>query len=519
ERYRATLRAKHQVLEVDANDLSNWKMQELILNRAKKDKAIDGIILKLNSVPYSMGELQEIRDSIMDFRSSGKKVVCYMELGGNKDYYLVTACDKVLMNPAGYLSLNGLRSEVSFYKSALDKLGIEADLYHIGKYKSASEIFTNDSMSEPYRESLNSILDDLDEQLVNQIAQALEVSPVDVRKKIDEGPYTAKEADKIGLIDKLAYQDQIKEVREEIFGKRSMQISGKEYGNYKYYNYNWKASPRLAIIYANGIIAPGKSMGHDPLLPEIMGSETMVDAIKKAREDKSIKAIVLRIDSGGGSVFASEVIWRELMLTKGKKPLIVSMGGVAASGGYFIACPGDIILAEPGTITGSIGVIAGKFSFYSLYERIGIKKEILKRGENSDIYTSYKPFSEGQQEIVKRQIQEIYDDFVSKVADGRSMPKDAVEKIAQGRVWTGKQAKEKGLVDELGGIHQAISIAKSKAGLKPNQDTEVMILPKPVPIWQRFLYGYVSLPNIISLSENLTKDRMFFIIPYGVNFE
>lgn len=260
-----------------------------------------------------------------------------------------------------------------------------------------------------------------------------------------------------------------------------------------------------------------------------MGSETITDAIRKARKDSSIKAIVLRIDSGGGSVFASDLIWREALLAKNKKPLIVSMGDVAASGGYYIACPADTIVADPGTITGSIGVIAGKFSLRGLYDKLGIKKEIVKKGKNSDIYTLYSKFTDDQREIINRQIQEIYDDFVGKVAQSRNMPEDSVESVAQGRVWTGRQAKDRGLVDELGGLQLAVSLAKAKAGLKPDESVDIVALPKHIPLWRRLILGemsflseYLYLTSLLrsmKAVEGLANDRFFFVMPYQVDYE
>jgi protease-4 len=525
ERHRTRFPKGHYILEMKPGDLDQ-------LQRAKEDETVNGIIVKLGLDGYSMGRTQEMRDAILDFRSSGKRAVCYMDLAGDKEYYLAAACDEVVLNSAGYLSLDGLRSEVTFYKGALDKIGVEADLYRIGKYKSAAEMFTRDSMSNAYRESLNSTLDDLYEQMVSGIAEGRGISAVEVRKRIDQGPYTAREAAEAGLVDSLIYADQLKEVKERVFGKKTTNLPGKQYRRLQYHEYDWVAKPKLAVIYATGMIAPGKSMfTQSPILsiPRIMGSETITDALKKAREDSSIKAIVLRIDSGGGSVFASDLIWREVMLTKRKKPLIVSMGGMAASGGYYIACPADVIVADPGTVTGSIGVIAGKFSLRGLYDRLGISKEILKRGENSDIYTLYNNFTDEQREIVNRHIQEFYHDFVRKVAQGRNISEEAVESVAQGRVWTGKQARDRGLVDELGGLQLAISIAKSRAGLKPDEDVDIVAFPKRIPLWRRFiLEGTTSLPEALNLTllldfmkaaERLTDDRIFFLMPYTAEYE
>jgi protease-4 len=512
---------------LEANNLNQ-------LQQAKEDKTVDGIMLRLGIGGYSMARLQEMRDAVLDFRASGKKAICYMELAGNKEYYLAAACDKIVLNPAGYLALNGLRSEVTFYKDVLDKLGIEADLYHIGKYKSASEAFTREGMSDAYRESLNSFLDDISDQMVSGIAEGRGISHAEVKKRIDEGPYTAREAKEAALVDELVYADQLKEVAEQEFGKNAIKLSGKEYGNYEYHGYDWFAKPKLAVIYAAGIIAPGKSMFAEEAssflsIPRIMGSETISKAVKKARTDDSIKAIVLRIDSGGGSVFASDVIWREVMLAKDKKPVIVSMGGVAASGGYYIACPADVIVAEPATVTGSIGIIGGKFSLRGFYDKLGIKKEIFKRGKNSDIYTMYAGFTDEQREIVNRQIREMYDDFVRKVAQGRNMAEETVESVAQGRVWTGKQAHDNGLVDELGGLQLAVSIAKVKADLKPDEDVEIVVFPKYIPLWRRFVskeISFLSKPlNLAALLdamkavEGLGNDKIFFLTPYTLDCE
>lgn len=530
---RTKLRTGRYVLKIEAAELASGQIQDSPLQRAKKDKTVKGAVLKLGMGGYSIAKTQEMRDAILDFRASGKKVICYMEVVGNSGYYLATACDKILLNPAGYLSLNGFRSEVTFYKGILDKIGVEADLYSVGKYKSASEMFMREGMSDAHRESLNSFLDDLSDQMVSGIAQGRNISPDQVWERIDKGPYTAKEAMKAGLVDGLIYEDQLEEAAEQEFGKGATELAFKSYKRRQYHKYDWGETPGLAIIYASGMMLPGKNMFTETQalprlpLPQIMGSETITAAIKKARKDNSIKAIVLRINSGGGSVFASDLIWREVMLAKKEKPLIVSMGGAAASGGYYIAAPADVIVAEPGTLTGSIGVIAGKFSLRGIYDKLGIKKEILKRGKNSDIYSTYDVFTDEQREIVNRQIREMYDDFVGKVAQGRNMTVEAVQEVAQGRIWTGRQAKDNGLVDESGGLQLAVSIAKSKAGLKPDERVNIVALPKHVPLWRRLIFGDTSfstevlglspLLEVIEITERLANDRMFFLMPYTID--
>ncbi|MBD3183162.1 signal peptide peptidase SppA [Candidatus Poribacteria bacterium] len=527
EKYRSMLQREKYLLELEGNNLG-------LLRYAKDDKSIQGAIINLGSEGYSFARTQELRDYILDFKAEGKKIICYMDLAGDKEYYLASACDITLMNKAGYLSLNGFSSELTYYKGLLDKLGINADLYRIGKYKSASEMFTHEGISESHRESLNSMLDDLTEQLVNGIGENKDILNNRVTDMIDLGPYTAKEAHKAGLVDDLVYVDQISKVKDRAFGEKIGKLSGKSYKYVKDYNYDWTPKPKIAVVYASGIMAPGESMfvedfGSLLSIPSIMGADTISRALKKAREDESVKAIVLRIDSGGGSVFASDLIWREVVLSKEKKPLVVSMGGAAASGGYYIACPADYIVAEPATITGSIGVIAGKFSFHELYDKLGIEKEIVKRGENADIFNLYKDFSDEQREIVKRHVREMYDDFVSKVAQGRDMDVQDVEEIAQGRVWTGQQAKERNLVDELGGLHLAITVAKTRAGLGDDDEVNYDIYPKRLSFWRRLivdnvslLYGKTGFDYLSSLAESLeglADENMFFILPYGLDLE
>jgi len=507
EVYRSILNLERSVLEVTPRDVD-------LVEKAKNDKTIEGILIKPSLGSYGFGTIQEMRDAIMDFRSSDKKALCYMEMGGNKEYYLATSCDKIVINKSGYLSFNGLRSEVASYKGFLDNLGIEADFYRIGKYKSATEMFTDETMSEAYKESLNSILDDLNDQMVQGIADGRGKKYSEVLEWIDNGPYTPSEAEKSGLVDDLIYVDQLEMASSLLIEKRVSTLSSKEYARRRHYKYDWGTNSKIAVIYASGLMVTGESA-----FEWVMGSDTISEAIKEARKDDSIKAIVLRIDSGGGSVFASDLIWREVSLTK-NKPLIVSMGDSAASGGYYIACPANSIFAEPGTVTGSIGVISGKLNLRGLYDKIGIKKEILKRGRNSDIYTLYSGFNDEQKEIVNRHIQETYQDFVSKVAKGRNMKEEEVELIAQGRIWTGRQAKEKGLVDELGGLQKAISFAKEKANLKGV--TDVVIYPKSSALWRQLLSDRAfmeSFQNLIKPLDSLARDRFLFITPFYFDFE
>ncbi len=503
------------LVEADINEIKST------LRRAKDDKEVKGAILKLRGTDYGIGRLQEIRDTILDFKATGKKTICYMESCSTGNYLLASACDKIILHPSGEVRLTGIRAEVTFFKGILDKLGVRADIEHIGEYKSASELLTREEMSKAHRESLNSILDDLFDQITQAIAQGRNWSVEEVKRKIDQAPYTAKESLNANLADVLAYKDEIYYIAEGVVGKRCSVVKAKSYQS-QLANNEWYNPPhKIAVIYAEGTIVTGNSFSEPFTGTNIMGSDTISEAIEIAGEDNSIKAIVLRIDSGGGLVLASDIIWRQLMLTKGKKPIIVSMGDTAASGGYYIAAPADVIIAEPGTITGSIGVISGKYSLKGLYNKLGIKKEIEKRGKHADFYSNYGDYPEEERQIVKRQIKQIYDDFVSKVADGRNMSHAEVNEIGRGRVWTGNQAKKNGLVDKLGGFDLAMEIAKERAGLKATDEIRIVPFPKP-SLFSKY-FGYIQTPSPLSdlqteikLFSNLAKHRIFLLMPYSI---
>jgi len=492
------------------------------IQKAREDKSISGIILRIDHLSIGLAKVQELRDALYDFKSSGKKIYAFMESGGNKEYYLASVADKVVMLPTGDLNFTGLAAEITFYKKTLDKLGVVADLEHIGDYKNASDLLTREVMSEAHREVVNSVLDDIYSQILQDIAQARNLTVEEVKAKIDQGPYTAAEAKKTGLVDELAFYDEVPEIARERENKNFATLSENIYSKQTDWRYSWFVPPKIALIYATGEIVSGKS-GRDFLFGNTMGSETIADAIKRAREDKHIKAVVLRVDSPGGSGIASDVIWRELILTKRVKPVIVSMSDVAASGGYFIACPGDYILAQPGTITGSIGVISGKMSLQGLYQKIGFTKEIVKRGEHADFYTDTRTFSDEEREIVRRQIKAFYADFVDKVASGRKLPFDYVDGIAQGRVWTGNQALQNKLVDEFGGLNLALALAKEKAGIPDESAVQIVTLPryrKFFPLFGSELYSVFSkfkeASQILSGETAFSGENILYLAPYEI---
>ncbi|MYI92881.1 signal peptide peptidase SppA, partial [Candidatus Poribacteria bacterium] len=426
---------------------------ERTLRIAKSDKDVAGVLIRLKGIKFGMGRLQEIRDAIIDFRKSGRIVACYITYCSTGDYIVASACDAIYMHPSADVRLVGLKFEISFYRDVLDKLGIQADLDHFGEYKSASEAFTRKDMSEKHRENMNALLDDLYDQLTTDIATARGWTPETVKEKIDTGPFTANQAIKSKIVDRLLYEDQLENAIKRLVKRDVRHLRLYEYLSSSLYPQDWSVpNPKIAVIEAKGMMLTGESF-YDLLTgSSVMGASTISRAIDHCRTDDSIKAVVLRIDSVGGLVVAADIIWHKLMRLTAKKPLIVSMGDVAASGGYYIAVPAETIVAEPGTITGSIGVIGGKHSLKELYEKIGIKKEIMTRGKNADFFSNFSDFTPEQKENLRIQLKEVYDDFITKVAQGReNLTVPEVDEIARGRIWTGRQAKKIGLVDELGG--------------------------------------------------------------------
>ena len=524
-------------------DLQMHSLKE-VLSIAKSDEDIAGILVRINGSSYGMAQLQEMADAILDFRESGRVVLCYLTNCSTGDYIVASTCDGILMHPSAEVRLIGLRTERTFYKGILDMLGIRADLERIGKYKSASEAFTRKEMSEAQREIQNIILDDLYEQLIDTIADGRGWTPEDVKKRIDAGPYTAKQAFAAELVDRLVYEDELTDVVTELTDDRTDLISSNAYADSRMDSQDWRIpQPKIAIIEAKGLMVTGDSF-IDPLTgTQVMGADTIVSAIQEAKGDDSIKAVVLRIDSGGGLVIAADIIWRALVQLTEVKPLVVSMGDVAASGGYYIAAPANVIIAEPGTITGSIGVVSGKYSLKGLYEKLGIQKEILKRGEHADFYTDYGDYPPSEQEIIQQQIKEIYDDFITKVALGRSeLTTTEVDELGRGRIWSGRQAKENGLVDELGGLSLALAIAQEYAGLQGKM-VEVTRFPKQtwvsrlfnnfrlstVPLYQAvgtdgankiarlpLITPYGSFKDTVKLVNAIMQHRLFLLMPYQI---
>ncbi|MDX6406865.1 MAG: protease [Blastocatellia bacterium] len=458
--------------------------------KAKTDKRISAVMLDIDMSDAGWAKSEEIRGAIEDFRSSGKPVYAYMETGLNKDYYIATACDKIFVPPPGELFTIGLAADVMFFRGSLDKLGVYPDIYQIGKYKSAADMFTQKEMTPAHREFINSLLDDLYGRYVEGIAKARSRTPDEIKTLIDNAPYTAKQAKDAGLIDGALYHDEVeKELKKRLGYKDGDDLPIAKSGDYRKISQEslgLNKGERIAVVYAAGDIVSGKS-SFGGSGEETIGSESLVKTINEARDDKSIKAIVLRIDSPGGSGLASDIIWRAIEAAKEKKPVVVSMSDVAASGGYYIACNANKIVAEPSTITGSIGVLGGKPVIKGFYDWIGVTNEYVLRGKNSGMFRETEKFSDTERQKWQEFLGTTYDDFISKVGKGRGKEKTYIDSIGQGRVWTGSQGKERGLVDEYGGLDKAIEIAKQLAKLPADQGIQRVIMPKPPSFFEELM--------------------------------
>ena len=448
------------------------------LRKAKVDSRISGVILKPLGPQLYWGKLQEIRDAVLDYRESGKPIAAFLEYGGAQEYYLASAADKVYLMPGSPLDIVGLAQYEMFVRTALDRIGAYPDIVSAGDYKTAANFYTETTMTPAHREMAESLNRDLYEQLIEGIAGARGLTSDEVRRLVDEGPFLPEDALAAGLVDGLAYSDELKH-REPFDESDWREISDSDYRQIGLQAVGLNQGERIALIYAVGTINSGPS-GVDLMGGEVLGSDTLATAIRTARNDDSVRAIVLRIDSPGGSAVASDALWREVGLTReSDKPVIASMSDLGASGGYYIAMNADAIVAQPATLTGSIGVVAGKFTTGGTYEKLGVAIEPVSQGRFAEIYSPVTRFSDAERAKMQEHVDAIYEQFLEKAAEGRQTTRDVIHTVAQGRVWTGRQALEHGLIDELGGLSRAIGLAKEQAGIDAADEVELVIYPRP----------------------------------------
>lgn len=457
------------------------------LRKAKADRRVSSVIISpANLTTMYWAKLQEVRDAIVDFRTSGKKAVAFLEYGGDREYFLASACERVFLLPTSPLDLRGLATYDLFLRGTLDKVGAYADFSHVGEFKTAPNQLTERTFTPAHREMRLSLNRDLYDQLIGAIAEGRRKSADEVRSLLDEGPFLPEEAVRAGLVDDLAYEDQLDDKIELSTRKTFSRLDGRRYAEVSPSSVGLGGGPKIAVLYAVGAIVSGGS-GLDPLNGPVVGSDTLVENIRTIRADRSIKAIVLRVDSPGGSSVASDVIWRELRLTAdgaGARPIVASMSDLAASGGYYIAMAADDIVAQPATLTGSIGIYAGKIVLGGTYEKLGVSIEPMSEGRQADMYSPVRPFNEAERAKLDAQLQAFYSQFVEKVAASRKMSAEDVDAVARGRVWTGRQAKDIGLVDQLGGLDRAVALAKERANIPASEDVELVVYPRKKSLYQ-----------------------------------
>ncbi|GAA4795932.1 signal peptide peptidase SppA [Olivibacter ginsenosidimutans] len=459
---------KNPLSNVNFSSLNTQKtigLDEILvrINQAKKDDKIKGIVLDLSSVGASFATLQEIRNALLDFKQSKKFIIAYSEGYSQKTYYLGSTADKVYLNPEGAVDFRGLAAQLSFFKGTLEKLGIEAQVIKVGTYKSAVEPFILDKMSPANKEQVTSYLNSVYDYYLSNISASRGIAIDSLRNIADSyAGRSANTALSTKLVDGLKYKDEvIDELKSRLGVEKKKKIKSINIEDYKSDRSETTANQdKIALVYAVGEIVSGE--GSD----EEIGSERISRAIRTAREDDKIIAVVFRVNSPGGSALASDVIWREVALTKKVKPIVVSMGDVAASGGYYISCAADSIFAQPNTITGSIGVfgiIPNLQHFFN--NKLGITFDEVKTGRYADLMTVSRPLTTDERDLIQQDVNRIYNTFTKKVADGRKINQSKVDSIGQGRVWTGAQALQIGLVDRLGNLQDAIQSAAKKAKL------------------------------------------------------
>jgi protease-4 len=461
------------------------------LRKAKVDSRIGAVLLDVRFPQIGWGKADELRDAIIDLKQSGKPVYAYMEIGSNKEYYIASAADKVFLPPTGDLYINGFAANVMFYRGTLDKIGVEPEFIQIGpKYKNAPDQYTRKDMGEGHREVTNSILDSYLDRYTKLVAESRKKTPEDVRALIDDAPYNAVKAKALGLIDETLYRDQVDEELKKQLGYKEgdklRTLSGSDYRDIRADSLGLNNGQSVAVIYASGPIVGGRSSDGTFGGTQTTGSDTVVEAINDAAADDSIKAIILRVDSPGGSALASDLMWHAIENAKArKKPVVVSMSDYAASGGYYISCNADKIVAQPNTLTGSIGMFTGKMNVKGLYTWLGISNEYILKGKNAGLFRETEKWSESERaKMVESANTVYYENFLPKVAKGRNMTTEAVDAIGQGHVWTGTQGKARGLVDEIGGLEKAIEIAKQLANLPADRDVKRVVFPAPRPFFE-----------------------------------
>lgn len=456
-----------------------------LFRKAESDVRIKAIVIEPSGVSTGWGKVQELRDSIVKFRKSGKPVYAYLRAPRTKDYYLATAADKVYLTPEDILDVKGLRAELSYYRRALDKIGVQMEIEHAGKFKDFGTNYTHDAMTPETRESLGALIDGIYGHLAETIGAARKKTPDEVKAIIDEGPFLASEALKAGLVDGLKFEDEVyEEVKKRLNQDSLKKISHRDYTRVTPASAGLTTGTRIALLAGQGEIyrgGAGEGLSEEELI--IAGPFSRV--LRQVAEDTSVKGVILRVDSPGGDAIASEEILHEVRKLSKKKPMVISMSDTAASGGYYMAMTGDPVVAYPNTVTGSIGVVFGKLNIKGLYDKIGIRNDTIKRGKNADIDSPFRPLDPASRAKLKNGVEATYATFLSRVAEGRKKKREEIEPYAEGRVWLGTAAKAHGLIDELGGLDKAIDLLRPKLKIDAKEKVELVLYPKRKSIFEQ----------------------------------
>lgn len=448
----------------------------MTLRKAAADSRIKAVVLLPEGLGGGWAKAEEFRADVEQFRKSGKPAYAYLRTPQSRDYYVASAADRIYLGPQDQFYLKGMRAELMYFKRTLDKVGVTVDVEHAGKYKDFGDQFTRSDMSPETREVMNLLVDDLYKNLVARIAEGRHETPEQVQAAIDLGPFQASQARRAGFVDELRFEDEMwNDLKGRLRVRDLKKVQATAYAKVPVPK-RLQGRERVALVVAEGDIVRG-----DPDNPasdeSSLASYPFDKLLDEIGNDSTIRAVVVRIDSPGGEVTASDDIWRQMNLLSKKKPTVISMSDVAASGGYYMAMTGDPIVAYPGTETGSIGVVFGKPNLHGLYDKLGITKDAVQRGRYAAIDSDYRSFNSEERRKLRDGIDDSYKDFVTKVADARHRRFDEIEPLAQGRVWLGSEAKARGLVDELGGLDMAIALVKKRANIPPTEPVTLVMYP------------------------------------------
>jgi len=444
------------------------------LRAAAGDDRVSALVLHIGPLDWGWARVGEVRDAVARFRRAGKPVYASIVAGGDREYLLASVADRVTMPPTATLQLDGLVATATYLRGAFDKFGVSPNFVHVGRFKSGVEPYLRTGMSPEARADLDRLLDGLYGVLLDSLASARRIPRDSVARLVDDGPFTASEARHRGLLDSLVYDPEVDTLALRRGGRH---LSSQTFSQYLGSLPTTTGGSHVALVVAEGEIVGGRSR-QLPGQDAVLGSETVIEALRQARTRKAIKAIVLRIDSPGGAAQPSDDIWREVQRCRTVKPVIVSMSDVAASGGYYFAVAADSIVASPLTITGSIGIYGGKFNILGLYHKLGLNVETVTRGRHAGMLSPFRDFSPEEAGLFERSLESFYRGFVARVARGRGLPVAAVDSVAEGRVWTGTAARERRLVDRLGGLETAFDVARARAHIPAGEELAVEVLPR-----------------------------------------